>query len=103
MLRIPAPTAQDRANQWSDAYNAAEALFAPLSNSNNAFLFSSSLFCPGTKVFKDCPQHNCNVKEAFLDIVCEAIAARHSIPFQIIVAAVLTVANDLHEQYHNPA
>ena len=82
MLRIPAPTAQDRATQWSDAYDAAEALFA--------------------KAFKDCPQLICNVNEASLDLVCEAIAARQAIPFQIIAAAVLTVANDLHEQYHNP-
>ena len=81
MLRIPAPTAQDRANQWSDAYDAAEALFA--------------------KAFKDCPQLICNVNEASLDIVCEAIAVRQDIPFQIIVAAALTAANDLHEQYHN--
>lgn len=81
MLRIPAPTAQDRANQWSDAYDAAEALF--------------------TKAFKDCPQLICKVNEASLDVVCEAIAARQDIPFQIIAAAVLTVANDLHEQYHN--
>ena len=82
MLRIPAPTAKDRANQWFDAYDAAEVLFA--------------------KAFKDCPQLICNVNEASLDIVCDAIVARQAIPFQIITAAVLTVANDLHEQYHNP-
>ena len=81
MLRIPAPTAKDRANQWSDAYDAAEALFA--------------------KAFKDCPQLICNVNEASLDLVCEAIAARQDIPVQIIAAAVLTAANDLHEQCHN--
>ena len=27
MLHIPAPTVQDRANQWAEAYNAAEGLF----------------------------------------------------------------------------
>ena len=81
MLRIPAPTAKDRANQWSDAYDAAEALFA--------------------KAFKDCPQLICNVNEASLDLVCEAIAARQDIPFQIIAAAALTAANDLREQHHN--
>ena len=81
MLRIPAPTAKDRANQWSDAYDAAETLFA--------------------KAFKDCPQLICNVNEASLDLVCEAIAVRQDIPFQIIAAAALTAANDLHEQHHN--
>lgn len=83
MLRIPAPTALDRANQWTDAYNATEALFA--------------------KTFKDCPHLICNVNEASLDIVCGAIAARRQdIPVQIVAAAVVTVADDLHEQYHNP-
>ena len=94
MLRIPAPTAQDRANQWSDAYDAAEALFA--------------------KAFKDCPQLICslfvraskdspqlNQTETSLDVVCKTIAARQAIPFQIITAAVLTAAKDLHEQHHN--
>ena len=81
MLRIPAPTAKDRVDQWTSAYDAAEALFA--------------------KAFKDCPQLICKVNEASLDVVCEAIAARQDIPVQIIAAAVLTAANDLHEQYHN--
>ena len=81
MLRIPAPTAKDRANQWVDAYDAAEALFA--------------------KAFKDSPQLICKVNEASLDLVCEVIAARQDIPFQIVAAATLTVAKDLHEQYHN--
>ena len=82
MLRIPAPTAKDRANQWSDTYDAAEALFA--------------------KTFKDCPHLICTVNEASLDLVCEAVAARQDIPVHIAAAAALTAANDLHEQYHNP-
>ncbi len=82
MLRIPAPTAQDRTDQWAEAYNAAERLFA--------------------KAFKDCPQLICHVNEASLDIVCDVIRARHAIPFQIIAAAALTAAQDLHEQFHNP-
>lgn len=81
MLRIPAPTAKDRVDQWTSAYDAAEALFA--------------------KAFKDCPQLICNVTEASVGIVCEAIAARQNIPSPIIGAAVATAANDLHEQYHN--
>lgn len=81
MLRIPAPTAQDRANQWAEAYNAAETLVA--------------------NAFKDCPQLICRVNEASLDLVCDVIRDRHAIPFQIIAAAVLTVVQDLHEQYHN--
>ena len=82
MLRIPAPTVRDRADQWSEAYDAAEALFA--------------------KAFKDCPQFICTVSETSLDLVCEIIADRQTIPYQIIAAAALTVANDLHEQHHNP-
>ena len=84
MLRIPAPTAQDRALQWSDAYDAAETLF--------------------TKAFKNCPQLICTVSEASLslNLVCEAIEVRQAIPFQIAAAAALTAAQDLHEQYHNP-
>ena len=81
MLRIPAPTVEDRAKQWTDAYDAAEALFA--------------------KTFKDCPQLICRVNETSLDLACDAIRDRHAIPFQIITAAVLTAALDLHEQYHN--
>ena len=82
MLRIPAPTAQDRANQWADAYDAAEALFANIS--------------------KNSPHLMCSVDEVFLELVCNAIAKQYVIPVHIAAAAVTTAANDLHEQYHNP-
>ena len=84
MLRIPAPTAKDRANQWVDAYDAAETLFA--------------------KSFKNRPHLSvCDLNEAFLKLVCDTIAKQYGIPVHIAAAAVTTVANDLHEQYHNPA
>ena len=60
MLRIPAPTAQDRANQWSDAYNAAEARF--------------------TKIFKNSPHFICYLNEVFLERVCDGIAEQYGIP-----------------------
>lgn len=82
MLRIPAPTAKDRANQWVDAYDTAESLFA--------------------KAFKNSPELVCNLNEAFLELVCDAIAGQHGIPVHIAAAATVTAANDLHEQYHNP-
>ena len=81
MLRIPAPTAKDRANQWVDAYDAAETQFA--------------------KIFKNSPHLMCYLTEVFL--VRDAIAEQYGIPVHIAAAAVTTVANDLHEQYHNPA
>ena len=96
MLRIPAPTAKDRANQWVDAYDAAEALFA------SAFKDCPQLICSlFMKASKDSPQ--LNLTETSLDAVCNTIATRQAIPFQIITAAVLTAAKDLHEQHHNPA
>ena len=82
MLRIPAPTAQDRADQWAEAYNAAERVFV--------------------KVFKNSPQLMCDLNEVFLELVCDAIAEQYGIPVHIAAAAALTAANDLHEQYHNP-
>ena len=81
MLRIPAPTAKDRANQWSDAYDAAETLFA--------------------KIFKNSPHHMCDLNEVFLGLVSDDIAEHHGIPVHIAAAAVTTAANDLHEQFHN--
>ena len=82
MLRIPAPTAQDRADQWAEAYNAAERVFV--------------------KVFKNSPQLMCDLNEVFLELVRDAIAKQYGIPVHIAAAAALTAANDLHEQYHNP-
>ena len=82
MLHIPAPTVQDRANQWAEAYNAAERLIA------NAFKYN--------------PQLMCYITEVSLKLVIIAIAEQHAIPIQIIGAATLTAAQDLHEQYHNP-
>ena len=83
MLHIPAPTVQDRANQWAEAYNAAEKLFV--------------------KVFKNNPQHMCDLNEVFLELVITAIAELHGIPDLIAAAATVTAIDDLHEQYHNPA
>ena len=83
MLRIPAPTAQDRTYQWDDAYEAAEGLFA--------------------RVFKNSPELVCDLNEVFLGLVRDAIAKQYGIPVHIAAAAALTAANDLHEQYHNPA
>ena len=82
MLRIPAPTAQDRTNQWVEAYNAAERLIA--------------------KAFKDNPQLMCDVTEVSLELLSNVIAKLHGIPVQIAAAATVTAADDLHEQYHNP-
>ena len=82
MLRIPAPTAKDRANQWVDAYDAAEGLFV--------------------RVFKNSPELVCDPNEVFLELVRDAIAKQYGIPVHIAAAAALTAANDLHEQYHNP-
>lgn len=83
MLRIPAPTAKDRANQWSDAYDTAEGLFV--------------------KVFKNSPELICDLNEVFFKLVRDAIAEQYGIPVHIAAAAALTAAQDLHEQYHNPA
>ena len=77
MLRIPAPTAKDRANQWVDAYDAAETLFA--------------------KIFKNSPHFMCDLNEVFLELV-----ELRAIPVHIVAGAVVTAAQDLHEQYHNP-
>ena len=82
MLRIPAPTVQDRAKQWSDAYNAAEALFS--------------------KAFKDCPELICTVGDVSFDLACELIAVKQAVPVHIAAAAALTAANDLYEQCCNP-
>ena len=82
MLRIPAPTAKDRANQWVDAYDAAEGLFV--------------------RVFKNSSELACDLNEVFLELVSDAIAKRYGIPVHIAAAAALTAAQDLHEQYHNP-
>ena len=83
MLRIPAPTAKDRANQWSDAYDIAEGLFV--------------------RIFKNSPELVCGLDEVFLELVRDAIAKQYGIPVHIAAAAALTAATDLHEQYHNPA
>ena len=82
MLRIPAPTAQDRFDQWVDAYDAAEGLFV--------------------RVFKNSSELACDLNEVFLELVCDAIAEQYGIPVHIAAAATLTAAQDLHEQYHNP-
>lgn len=83
MLRIPAPTAKDRVDQWTYAYDAAETLFA--------------------KIFTKSPELMCDLNEVFLELVRDAIAEQYVIPVHIAAAAALTAANDLHEQYHNPA
>lgn len=82
MLRIPAPTAQDRADQWAEAYNAAERVFA--------------------RACKNSPELMCDQNEVFLALVSGAIAEQHGFPVHIAAAAALTAAQDLHEQYHNP-
>ena len=82
MLRIPAPTAKDRANQWTDAYDAAEGLFA--------------------RIFKNSPELVCDLNEVFLELVRDAIAKQCDIPVHIAAAAAFTAAQDLREQYHNP-
>ena len=82
MLRIPAPTAKDRTNQWVDAYDAAEGLFV--------------------RVFENSPELACDLNEVYLELVRDAIANQYGIPVHIAAAAALTAAQDLHEQYHNP-